>query len=310
MSSNTPNGRWERVYSLSDFEFMKQQKWNAKAFPALPLRWTKKTRLASVMWPDKMSFEEWDRRFAAMALTPRHTYQVLTKRPERMAEYLNHPWTTLADGTVGMRDGVNIAAIQIAGRPVFPSQSHGMVPNPGWPLPNVWLGTSVENQAAADERIPHLVRCPAAVRFLSCEPLLGELDVFGPIRDMKLRDVEPDPRGDGRYLHWVIVGGESGPSARPCNIGWIRSIVKQCADAGVPCFVKQLGARPVLDETTNGEDWPVGSRFTTRAGEPQGRSIILRDRKGGDPAEWPEDLRVRQWPVVTTCLPHPKGGKA
>jgi protein gp37 len=296
MSSNTPNGRWERVYSLSDFEFMKQQKWNAKAFPALPLRWAKKTRLASVMWPDKMSFEEWDRRFAVMALTPRHTYQVLTKRPERMAEYLNSG----RGGSRGRFGQIEQACLDY----------YDKAKATQWPLPNIWLGTSVENQAEADERIPHLVRCPAAVRFLSCDPLLGPVDVFGPIRDMKLRDVEPDPRGDGRYLHWVIVGGESGPNARPCDIGWIRSIVKQCADAGVPCFVKQLGARPVLDETTNGEDWPVGSRFTTRAGEPQGRSIILRDRKGGDPAEWPEDLRVRQWPEVTACLPHPKGVKA
>jgi protein gp37 len=119
--------------------------------------------------------------------------------------------------------------------------------------PSVWIGASVEDQAAADGRIPHLARIAASVRFLSVEPLLGPIDF---------------PTLDG--IAWAIVGGESGPGARPCDVGWIRSILEQCRSAGVAPFVKQLGARPL--------------------------GLRLADRKGGDPAEWPEDLRVRESP--------------
>lgn len=148
-----------------------------------------------------------------------------------------------------------------------------------WPLPGVWVGTSVENQAA-EERIPHLLRCPAAIRFLSCEPLLGPLDLFDWLED---HDFDPDDPldyeerealGDPPTIDWVICGGESGPRARPCDVEWIRFIVKQCREAGVPCFVKQLGSHPIEN----------------------GKPIKLRDRKGGNPDEWPDDLRVREFP--------------
>ena len=137
--------------------------------------------------------------------------------------------------------------------------------------PNVWLGTSVEDQQRADERIPQLLDIPARVRFLSMEPLLEEVSL---IKMKHNNDWEPSiPDG----IDWVIVGGESGPKARPCNIEWIRSIVKQCRDADVPCFVKQFGAAPVLKS---------GVKFP------------LRDKKGGDIEEFFADLRVRQFPEV------------
>lgn len=136
------------------------------------------------------------------------------------------------------------------------------------PWKNVWLGTSLENQEAADERILHLVETRTAMRFLSCEPLLGPID---------LRPFFFTTADHARC--WVIVGGESGPNARPCELAWIRSIVQQCRAASVPCFVKQLGAQPVFDRDE-------ATRY-------------LRDKKGGNPEEWAPDLRVRQWPGCT-----------
>ncbi len=155
-----------------------------------------------------------------------------------------------------------------------------------WPS-NVWAGTSVEDQEAADKRIPHLLKVPAKVRFLSCEPLLGPI-VFRMRGDGVFTGeagYTPYPTSDEHPLniHWVIAGGESGPGARPCNIAWIRDIVKQCRDAGVPCFVKQLGATPMF----------------VRPAEVAGKQEVyvkLKSPKGGDMAEWPEDLRIRQFP--------------
>ena len=99
-----------------------------------------------------------------------------------------------------------------------------------------------------------------------------------------------------RGIDLVIVGGESGPGARPCDIAWIRSVVEQCRAAGVKCFVKQLGARPTLTEAVLGE-WGDGVRFTGDGpGTNRGR-VLLLDKKGGDPSEWPADLRVREFPA-------------
>jgi protein gp37 len=176
----------------------------------------------------------------------------------------------------------------------------------------VWLGTSVENQAAADERIPHLLRAPAAARFLSCEPLLGPVDLRPKAPDAYAHlgrfyhSGTFDPTGMGpaadRVLNcfpkidWVIVGGESGPGARLCNVEWVRSIVAQCRDAGVSVFVKQLGAN-VVDEcedcTPEATGWPAeNSPINWDTG-----SVSLRDKKGGDSSEWPKSLRVREFPT-------------
>lgn len=137
--------------------------------------------------------------------------------------------------------------------------------------PNVWLGTTVEDWDRR-KRMDHLRAIPARVRFLSAEPLiedLGELDMDG--------------------IDWVIVGGESGPGSRPFDLAWARSIRDQCASAGVAFFCKQLGARPSSPR----------DRITHRGNKatmPQGFNRYLNDAKGGDWSEWPEDLRVRQWP--------------
>jgi protein gp37 len=133
---------------------------------------------------------------------------------------------------------------------------------------NVWIGTSCENQETFDKRIPELLKIPAAVRFLSLEPLLGPVNL-----SVAARQIVPTDN-----VSWVIVGGESGPHARPCNVEWIRSIVEQCKNAGVACFVKQLGANPVTTTKYTCKPFP------------------LSDPKAGDPTEWPKDLRVREFP--------------
>lgn len=204
--------------------------------------------------------------------TPNLDWLILTKRPENVERMLP---------------------------PYFPG---GYVAEAGrmnqeGPRPNLWLGTSVENQAAADERIPHLLRTPAAVRFLSCEPLLEQVYLRKAVSAFASGPIAEWNGCEARMtgLHWVIVGGESGPGARACNVAWIRSIVEQCKTAGVPVFAKQLGVPRLLFDGPEWKliDWPRGTSYDTA---PDGLTLRLADKKGGDMEEWPEDLRVREFP--------------
>ena len=223
-------------------------------------------------------FGEWvsddmlDRLFATFAVRPDVTFQVLTKRPERMRDYIL--------GADGRELKADIPGVVLNREPF------------DWPLPNVWLGVSVENQAAADVRIPLLLQTPAAVRFLSCEPLLGPVDL-GP----GFRWGEPIPitklESWGHRPDWVIVGGESGAGARPLDVAWARSVVNQCKAAGVACFVKQLGSEPGWD-SQSGKAPGSFHHYDAKSGLHIKR---LNDRKGGDPNEWPADLRVREFPA-------------
>lgn len=143
--------------------------------------------------------------------------------------------------------------------------------------PNVWILTSVENQEMADKRIPELLRIPAALRGLSCEPLLERVVIPFPC-DFS----ENTPRlTKGGGLDWIIVGGESGRNARPCKVEWIRSLKDQAQAAGVACFVKQLGSNPIDDR--------------------ENITLNLAHKAGADLAEWPEDLRVQQFPGGQTA---------
>lgn len=196
-------------------------------------------------------FGEWvetawiDRCVKTMIEAPEHTHQILTKRSRRMLEYF--------------------------------SDSRFRGPTSRTSLRHVWLGVSVESPDRYD-RIHHLRDTPAAVRFLSVEPMLSAC---------------PNLPLDG--IHLVIFGGESGPGARPCHIDWIRDGLRQCREAGVAAFVKQLGSRPVLSEAVLA-DWASHVRFTgDGVGTHRGR-VLLRDPKGGEPDEWPSDLRVRELP--------------
>jgi protein gp37 len=191
-----------------------------------------------------------DRLFALIALTPHLDWLVLSKRADRMSAYITDTnrgaYTPAGSSTDTITRITNEAAMIDEARSFAPVELRRR-----WPLPNVWLGVSVEDQQRADERIPLLLRTPAAVRFLSCEPLLSAVDLrryFGthPDRCKYFDTVESLPCGGKEYPRtprpdWVIVGGESGPGARPMHPDWARSLRDQCKAAGVAFFFKQWG---------------------------------------------------------------------
>jgi protein gp37 len=209
-------------------------------------------------------FAEWvtdemlDRIFAVMALCPQHIFQVLTKRPERMLAYIL---------TARNRLGEIIFVNALRGYGGLDPEKWRHSSERPWPLPNIWLGVTAENQTAADERVPLLLQTPAAVRYVSCEPLLGLLDLWkvdvparwlpeaGQYAGWDWHDFNGETPGG---LDWVIAGGESGPGARPMHPDWARSLRDQCAAAGTAFFFKQWGewaptkSEPVRDKYTGG----------------------------------------------------------
>lgn len=223
--------------------------------------------------------------FGVMAACPRHTFQVLTKRAERMPEWFE--WMAVRGPLERLH-----RALDARGR-ALPADTT-------WPLPNVWLGVSCERQEEADERIPLLLKCPAAVRWASAEPLLGRVNfrMIGSDGQRAYDALTGHARGDdgtaldaggGERLDWIVWGGESGNGARPCNVDWIRRGVEDCQETGVPAFVKQLGAYP------REFNFDMGSEYGGADSSGFYRAD-LKDKKGADPLEWPEDLRVRAWP--------------
>jgi protein gp37 len=248
---------------------------------AAPLSWRKPARVfvnsMSDLFHEELSNEEIAAVFGVMAACPQHTFQCLTKRARRMREWfewvasLGPPPSFVCETEASNRIDVDCL-------------------NAPWPLENVHLGVSVENQHYADERIPDLLVTPAAVRFVSAEPLLESIDLDAiqiPEERAGLRFSALRRHHDDRYgqsdttISLVICGGESGPGARPFDIRWAESVVAQCREAGVACFVKQLGSRPYRSPEREGAT---------------GYEIKLRSRKGNDPSEWPEQLRVREFP--------------
>ena len=223
----------------------------------------------SDLFHEQVSDEVLDKIFAVMALCPQHTFQVLTKRPERMLAYLSS-----SDLVARLIKAITTVVIMRGNR--FP-RDWGIPPH--LPLPNVWLGVSVENQKAADDRIESLVRTPAAVRFLSVEPMLGPVNLNwvgcecdGPdswdgvidcLGGFTWTEEWDNPDGSERHderrqtvprVDWVICGGESGPGARPMHPLWARSMRDRCVAAKVPLFFKQWGewyhrqARTILQD--------------------------------------------------------------
>lgn len=256
-----------------------------------PLRWRRPRRVfvnsMSDLFHESLSDEDIAAVFGVMAAAPQHTFQILTKRAERMRR-----WFAWYEGTSGAGASAYAAVMEARGRFVTEGDDGALftkvpVPESGaWPLPNVWLGVSVEDQQRADERIPELLATPAAVRWVSYEPALAAVN-FHPWLCAHGDVAKPEQRmghfcDPSGALDWIVVGGESGPGARPFELAWARSTIRQCREAGVACFVKQLGARPVDARIENG-------RVVLY---PQGRS------KYADPAEWPEDLRRREFPNV------------
>jgi protein gp37 len=200
--------------------------------------------------------DQWiDDVISVMARSPWHTFQVLTKRSERMLDYMR------AVDAEKFLDFWSSHVVYAEGVPGFPARL------PQWPLPNLWLGVSTERQKEADERIPHLLATPAAVRFISAEPLLGPLDISRYITGW-------DGRGGLlEYLDWVIVGGESGSGARPMHPGWARDLRDQCEAADVAYFFKQFGNwaphQFASNNSLKGEIriWPDGHVGTGNANE-------------------------------------------
>lgn len=274
-----------------------------------PLHWRKSRRVfvnsMSDLFHEALTNEQIAAVFGVMAACP-HTFQVLTKRAKRMREWF--AWLRdddTADGTIGpgLAQRCGIEAVNEGAD----LDAWGLPDT--WPLPNVHLGVSVEDQATADERIPHLLDTPAAVRWVSYEPALGPVD-FGHL-DVEAAGSHPDwcvidaltgrhrdmgrPCPDVPHLDWIVVGGESGPGARPFDLAWARSVITQCRAANTACFVKQLGSRPCERLGATGID-PIEIPPHMQRDPGERMRLVLRDRKGGDMREWPTDLRVRMWP--------------
>lgn len=274
-----------------------------------PLHWKRPRRVfvnsMSDLFHDAVPDAYIARVFGAMARAPQHTFQVLTKRHARMRSLLRNPEWVWSAQVAALEYGFNPDGVELNPQDI------------SWPLPNVWLGVSVEDGKWADIRVSALLDTPAVTRFLSCEPLLGEVNLWHWI-DPSMPCADCDACGDERFadeigvghdryvyddegrevcdsngdpleawcsgpsagtlprrIDWVIVGGESGPGARPMDLDWARTIVQHCDWADVPVFVKQLGA-------VAGRSLGAGS-------------------KGGDWSAWPADLRIRQYPQQITA---------
>ncbi len=266
-----------------------------------PLSWKTPRRIfvnsmGDLFHEDMTDHREWlDLIFAVMAMAPQHTFQILTKRPHIMREYLFKCLNTrgaIARNCIDLVLEKKISAARM-GEPSWPVESVGDEEDPDdirlkhWPLPNVWLGVSVEDQRRADERIPPLLDTPATVRFLSCEPLLGPIDLNNIHREPNDKDkgmpgfkdctkfsfnslhgstsVTCDGKtwyseeNETRRLDWIIAGGESGPCARPMHPDWARSLRDQCVAANVPFFFKQWGEWSPFDfdGTERRGDWMI-----------------------------------------------------
>lgn len=294
-----------------------------------PLTWRKPQRVfvnsMSDLFHESLTNEEITRVFAVMAATPHHTFQILTKRPKRAAS-----WFEAVDL---FRIGEQMRALDLpANGRAFPRTCDV------WPLPNVHLGVSAEDQDTYNARVPVLVhQCPAALHWVSLEPQLGPIKL----------------RGTGHiHLGWVVQGGEAGPGARPFDIDWAHSMRDECAESGIPYFCKQLGGNHfaswmvqwsprhdgsfdayVIDgngvvRTDLATVWPNGVWHTWDANGTGGENSseptvelakraslaalqrqhvtpikgwarhahMLKHRKGADMAEWPPEIRVRQFP--------------
>lgn len=251
-----------------------------------PLEW-KKGRMVFVnsmsdLFHNDVSFDFIDLVYQTMADCYSHTFQVLTKRAHRMAEF--YIWKNAGNG----------------------------VQFPEWPLKNVWIGVSCEDQAAVDERVPFLAELPAIVRFLSCEPLLGPIDLTkvnpAPGRDNYddyLRGIYyPLERksstagiNHGKTVQWVITGGESGHHARPVHPDWVRSLRDQCKAAGVPFFFKQWGEYLPFQESS-----PPFWRNVATGQEYDGHGMDMIDPHTGGAGKWQGFKWYDAMDSITLCI--------
>jgi protein gp37 len=266
-------------------------RWTGRAqlFPHMldqPIRWQRPRRVfvnaMSDLFHDDLTNEEIAAIFGVMASAPQHTFQVLTKRPVRMLDWFR--WVADQECDGGTKSPRLECVWQLLRNEAenHPDGDGGPVhrrlcgdPDGPWPLPNVWIGVSVEDQQRAAERIPLLIQTPAAVRFLSVEPMLGpvNLGLLGTCN----KDWGVGYTPLHQMIQWVIVGGESGKGAREMRVGWIERIIKECRDADVACFVKQFGKSATAGGKSVHDLWGI-------------------TKKGDKPEEWPERFRVQQFP--------------
>ena len=200
----------------------------------------------------KVPFEWIDPMMAVIALTPQHTHQILTKRPERMAEYF--------EGVAALEvESERDMVIWDAWRAVYGEKLNDRI----WPLPNLWLGTSISTQADTDKNIPILMQIPAAVRFISLEPMLERIDFYGEdgsfLHDFWQSELFDTNNGVATHLHQIIIGCESGPKRRPCRLEWVKDVIRQCDEAGVSVFVKQLDINGKVSH--NPKEWARRQEF-------------------------------------------------
>lgn len=210
-----------------------------------PLKWRRSRKIfvnsMSDLFHESIPDSFIDKVFAVMYVANHHTYQILTKRPERMKKYLNNK--NLHQRLFGEIKKIRRDVVVLS----------------NWIQDHIWLGVSVEDQKSLRERVPLLIESKCAVKWLSVEPLLEEVD----LRVVNIK-----------YIDWVVVGGESGVKARKCECKWIDWVVTVCKVNGVPVFVKQLGSKLA-------------------------KELNLKHGKGGDIEEFPEMLQVREYPNLT-----------
>lgn len=262
-----------------------------------PIKWSKPRTIFWCSMTDALGAwvkVEWlARMFAVFAITPQHVHIVLTKRADRLALLNSESFQALVGEELlrlgapapGEVSGHHFTSVCPRGR-----IGEGIVGVSQWPLPSVWVGVTAEDQKNADERIPHLLQAPAAVRFVSLEPMLGPIDLDCPTVDW-MKYPEGNGISGGRlHIDWVISGGESGKNARPMHPEWARSLRDQCKAAGTPFFFKQWG------------EWKSVSQMS----EPEIDSCYRSNRiaKPGQDQIDIDDVRGRRCLVDTTVLHH------
>ncbi len=220
-----------------------------------PLHWKKPRFIFPCSMTDLFgefhSDEMIHRTFAVMSLATRHTFLLLTKRAERMYRYLSSSLTPLGIGDWRVKlDAKNKRDV-----------IH-------YPFNHIWLGVSVEDQKTADERIPWLLKTPAVLRWVSYEPGLASINFLNAQCGYDGNGYRKPLLSNQRFADWIVVGGESGPGARPFDIQWARDTIAQCKEAGIPVFYKQGGAS----------------------------NSCTHDRKGGHLECFPLDLQIREFP--------------
>lgn len=282
-----------------------------------PLRWKRPRRIfvnsMSDLFHDAVDDATIDKVFAVMALCQQHTFQVLTKRADRMKAYMLERWQGtpafeldgvhfLAGPETGRHYQVHMAAEELVddlgladtrNDSLWDEKDSLKIMKWSWPLPNVWLGVSVEDQARANERIPDLLATPAAVRWISAEPLLGPVDIRQYMSEPWEAVTSSFQGSDGLVrsditgnviagLDWVVAGGESGPGARPMHPDWARSLRDQCADAEVPFFFKQWGSWAPVDhsDAADAKLWE---------GKPGVRKLRRDGSHIGPDGKWPDE---------------------